>query len=110
MTDTFTWRVHASASGGGDLTVAEAKFGDGYSQEAPQGLNVDVQKWSITVSGFRPEMEAVRDFIVAHAGIAFYWTPPLGVEGLYRCRNYRPSDNGRGYYTVNCEFYQVFAP
>lgn len=110
MTDTFTWQVHANASGGGDLSVAEAKFGDGYSQEVAQGLNVDVQKWNITVSGVRADMEPVRDFIVDHAGISFYWTPPLGVQGLYRCRDYKPNNVGGLYYTISCQFYQVYAP
>ena len=110
MTDTFTWRAHSTASGGGKLNVARAKFGDGYEQAAAQGLNVDVQEWQVTVSGEREDMEVVRDFIVDHAGISFYWTPPLGVEGLYRCDEYSPSNVGRTYFTLSMTFRQVFEP
>lgn len=110
MTDSFDWRVHATASGGAKLNVAKAEFGDGYVQSAPQGLNVSKQQWQVTVSGPRADLEPIRDFIVDHAGIAFYWTPPLGEEGLYQCDDYSPSNLGGLYYTMSMTFYEVFAP
>ncbi len=111
MTDTFTWRVHASASGGGDFMVAEAALGDGYKQSVGLGLNPDVQKWSVTLSGFKADVEPVMAFIRTHAGSPFYWKPPLGVVGLFRCKTYRidPSEGGM-YYKINLEFEQGYAP
>jgi len=110
MTDTFTWRVHATASGGGTLNVAKVKFGDGYQQSAAQGLNVDSQEWEITISGNRVDLEVARDFIVDHAGVSFYWTPPMGVQGLYQCDDYKPVNIAGKYFTLSMKFYQVFAP
>lgn len=113
MTDTFTWRVHATASGGGDLNVAKAQFGDGYAQIAVIGLNPDRQKWDVTVSGFRDDLVGSGkplDFIKEHAGQSFFWTPPLGEEGLYVCNAYRPQDQGGGYFTLALTFEETFAP
>lgn len=111
MTDTFTWKVHATASGGGDFMVAEAKLGDGYIQSVPLGLNPDVQKWSVTVSDYRAALLAgPLAFLRAHPGVAFYWTPPLGVQGKYRCKSYKPTNQGGGYWTLAMEFEQGYSP
>ncbi len=111
MTDTFTWKAHNTLSGGGEFMEAEAKLGDGYVQSVALGLNPDVQKWSITVSGFKTEVQAALDFIRAHAGSPFYWTPPLGVKGLYKCKTYKPdASEGAGYYKLNLEFEQSYSP
>jgi phage-related protein len=107
--DTFSWRVHATASGSAEFVVATAQFGDGYSQRQAIGLNNRKEKWSATVSGWRNEMIPVRDFLRSKQGsIPFYWTPPLGDPGLYVCTRYTPQDQGSGYYTLSMEFEQVF--
>ena len=108
MTDTFNWRVHATASGGGDFMLTESRFGDGYRQSAPFGLNNEEQKWSVTVSG--SIVDEVLAFIRAHKGASFFWTPPKGDQGYYICKRYSPSDQGSGYFTLSLEFEQVFFP
>jgi phage-related protein len=111
MTDTFNWRVHSTASGSGEFTTAKAQFGDGYAQEVPLGLNNEVQKWTITVSDWSAELEAgPLAFLRAHAGMSFFWTPPAGVPGYYKCKRYQLADQGRGYLTLNAEFEQAFMP
>lgn len=111
MTDKFTWRVHATASGAGDFSTAKAQFGDGYAQESAVGLNPEVQKWNVTVSGFKADLTPVMTFIRSHVGIAFFWTPPMGVQGKYKCKRYSgPSDQGSGYFTISFDFEQVFTP
>jgi phage-related protein len=109
MPQTFTWRVHADASGSGTFGVNTAQFGDGYSQRVQKGINNESQLWSVTVAGFKPEVMPVLNFIRAHEGaVAFYWTPPLGERGLYVCGTYTPRDQGGGLYTLTMEFMQVF--
>lgn len=110
MTDTFTWGVTSDASGDGQLSTSEAKFGDGYSQDVALGLNGDMQKWSVTYAGYRTDAQAVLDFIRAHRGVSFFWTPPLGVEGYYKCKTYKPRHEGGGFYTIALEFMQAYAP
>lgn len=111
MTDTFTWRVHSTAAGGGEFTTAKAQFGDGYSQEVALGINNEVQKWNVTVSERASVLrDEALDFIRDHRGLSFLWTPPLGEEGYYRCKKYQASDQGGAYFTLNMEFEQVFEP
>jgi phage-related protein len=110
MTELFDWRVHATASGGGDFTTNDCKFGDGYMQSTVAGLNNEVQKWNVTVEAYRAEMLAgPLAFIRARQGMSFFWTPPLGDQGYYRCKRYSgPTDQGGGLWTLNMEFEQVF--
>ncbi len=108
MTELFTWRVHATAAGGGEFAMFESKFGDGYMQSSPSGLNNEEQKWNVTVSG--EPVDAVLAFIRAKKGQSFLWTPPKGGQGYYQCKRYTPADQGSGYFTLNMEFEQVYFP
>lgn len=110
MTDTFTWRVNMDSSGGGEFAMSTAKFGDGYVQEVPNGINNETQKWSVTVSGKKTLMQTVLAFIRTHKGQSFFWTPPLGVEGYYKCKRYNPVDRGGGWWELNMEFEQSYSP
>jgi phage-related protein len=111
MTDTFNWRVHSTASGGGEIATSKSQFGDGYSQELPLGLNSETQRWTVTVSGYAALIDEVLAFIRAKQGAeSFYWTPPRGAQGYYRCKRYNTSDVGGAYFTLQMEFEQVFTP
>jgi phage-related protein len=110
MTDTFTWRVQSDANGGGEFRTAKAQFGNGYAQEATLGLNPDVQSWNVTVNAYHAEMQTIIDFIRDNAGVSFYWTPPFGVQGYYKCKTYKPQDQGGGLWTLALTFEQAFLP
>lgn len=112
MTDTFTWRVHATASGGGQFAVTKAQMGDGYSQVVAQGLNPHTQKWRITVSAFAEDIKVIRNFLVDHIGESFFWRAPLAdAVNYYRCdEGYEPVDQGGGYFTLNATFYEAPQP
>lgn len=111
MTDTFEFHVLSVSSGQSDFITSEAKFGDGYSQEAEQGINAEQQKWSVVIGPYNvADMQTVIDFLRAHKGISFYWTPPFSDEGYYRMKGYKPSPLGGGMWTLSAEFYQVFGP
>lgn len=111
MTDTFTWRVHTDSSGEGEMTLSRAKFGDGYEQTLPQGLNAEVQKWRVVYSGYGVEAQQVIDFIRSHKGVSFFWKPPLTATPQYfKCSKYGIGDQGGAYYVINLEFEQAFMP
>lgn len=110
MTDTFTYKAQVSTSGNGEFTVSTAKFGDGYSQDVPDGINNETQKWSVQVSGYRTYVQAVLNFIRNHKGMSFFWKPPLGVIGYYACKRYSLGDAGGAYWTVTFEFEEVKRP
>lgn len=111
MTDTFTWKSEATLTGGGEFIVNKAKFGDGYSQRVPDGLNNERQTWSVVVSGYEPYVAAALAFIRAKRGAEkFYWTPPLGERSLWTCSSYTPTLQGSGHFTLTLEFVQEFEP
>ncbi len=44
----------------------EVRFGDGYSQRAPAGLNADLKTYSVTLSVSREEATALESFLAEH--------------------------------------------
>lgn len=110
MTDTFTWRPTNDARGTLKARVSRAKFGDGYSQAVPDGINPISGSWPLTFVGDQAEMQAMVDFLDAHVGVSFFWKPPLRPVGLYQCDAYDPKDEGGAFYTVTATFQQVFSP
>ena len=58
-------------------SVRKVRFGDGYSQRAPAGLNANLKTYSVTISVPRWEATALESFLAEHGGWkAFLWTPP----------------------------------
>ena len=83
MTDTFTWRAETQSNGSGEFAMLTAKFGDGYEQSVPDGINNERQKWSVTVSGYAAYVQAALDFIRAQKGQSFFWKAPRTTEAGY---------------------------
>lgn len=113
MTDTFIW-VPTLTSAGGQTTdrTKYSQFGDGYRQEAPDGINTEINTWQLTFVGKADKIIAIRDFLRAHQGArSFYWAPPLDVPLLWRCRARTPPlPLGGGNYTLSATFDQSFVP
>lgn len=111
MTDTFTWQGQIGAQGTTRLRVRSAQFGDGYSQAVPDGINSIVRSWPLSFSGRSAYVTPIREFLIAKRGAeSFFWTPPLGVQGLYRCGEYALTAHGGNLYTLTATFREVFAP
>lgn len=111
MPDVFGWKAINSTSGQATFRVRRAQFGDGYSQEAANGINNKVQSWPLQFAGSEDEMQAIIDFFDACAGYrSFLWTPPLGKQGLYKVALYTPSPLGGPVYTISATFEEKFAP
>ncbi|MGY6029834.1 phage tail protein [Phytobacter sp. AG2a] len=83
--DTYKWR---SQLGAGAIeysqTIRSAQFGDGYEQVADNGINSTAIKIPMKHTGIETEVNAVRDFLLAHTVKAFIITPPGEAKGLYR--------------------------
>lgn len=113
MTDTFIW-VPLLSSPGGQTTdrTKFIQFGDGYEQEAPDGINTETSTWQLTFIDKADVITAIRDFLRAHQGATpFYWTPPLDVPLLFKCKSRTPpTPLGAGNYTLTATFTQTFAP
>lgn len=109
--ETFTWSVRTEAQGDGSFLVAEAKFGDGYRQTSPDGLNNESQTWIISRVGRSAVVGPILTFLRAHkGGNSFLWTPPLGVAGYYLCKTYSIVAHGNDVHTLSATFEQTFQP
>jgi phage-related protein len=110
-TPTFTWTPTGQPSGAVNFRVRTAQFGDGYSQTVADGINNKVASWPLTFTGMKSDMQAITDFLDERAGWqAFYWTPPAGVQGLYKAATYNISPMGGLVYQLAVTFQQVFSP
>lgn len=111
MTDTFTWKAQVNSAADGEFDVSSSKFGDGYSQEVPNGLNSESQNWSVVIKGRKNEVQPALDFVRSHKGVSFFWTPPLSAaQGYFKCKKYSFSDEGGSYWTLTLNFEQGYAP
>ncbi|MDF4005324.1 phage tail protein [Luteibacter sp. PPL552] len=111
MTETFNWRPIGQPAGQVTFRVLKAQFGDGYSQEAPDGINTKVQSWPMQFQGDEAEVGAIGAFLDRHAGAAgFFWTPPGSVQGIYKVTAYSPAYQGGDVWLISATFEQKFAP
>lgn len=111
MADEFTWCVRTEITGTGTFATRSAQFGDGYQQNASEGLNNESQQWPISMVGRASKVGPALEFIRARKGaVSFLWTPPLGEQGLYLCKTYNITAHGNGVFTLSATFEQTFQP
>jgi len=107
--DEFIWRAQVNTSGGGEFTMFSSKFGDGYSQDIPNGMQNEVQKWSVEVTGDPTYVQAALDFIRDQKGQTFQWKAPRSSGlGYYKCKRYSLNDAGGATWTLRLEFEQGY--
>lgn len=113
MTETFIWKpLRVSPGGQSSFRVKSAKFGGGYEQRAPDGINNESSTWQLSFVGDREKITAIRDFIRRHQGAkSFAWTPPLETSPmLFACKTYTPPTPYETRYQLTATFEQVFSP
>ena len=89
-----------------------AQFGDGYEQASADGINNQIDKWTLVWENANTEdMDAVATFLEAQQGyLPFYWTPPRGNLGsvLWKCKSYTRSNFNSLSDTINAVFERWF--
>lgn len=110
MPDTFTWAPTVDQyAGTATLRVRTAQFGDGYAQALPDGINNRVLSYTLQFVGDSDTITAILAFLDAHTGgTAFYWTPPLREQLLFKCATYSDAIPDNGTYAVTATFTQTF--
>jgi phage-related protein len=110
MAEVFTWRAVNEGRGKVSFRVTETKFGDGYAQTSPDGLNPVSRTWPLTFAGTADEIGEITAFLEAHVGRSFLWKPPLSAQRLFQCRGYEPRDEGGQFYTISTTFVESHQP
>ncbi|MBJ9211190.1 MULTISPECIES: phage tail protein [Citrobacter] len=108
---TFHWAPREGMQSSVSPSVTTIKFGDGYEQRRPTGLNHQLINFQpvfrITSDNSRTALEA---FLAEHGGYkAFLWRPPKYNRTLkVVCREWFVTDNVT-YSDFSCKFEQVIA-
>jgi phage-related protein len=67
------------------LRRKSVRFGDGYVQSAPDGLNFQLRSWALTFARPKDEADAIEAFLLTVAdGSGFDWTDPDGYAARWR--------------------------
>lgn len=108
---TFHWAPGEGMQSSVSPSVTTIKFGDGYEQRRPTGLNHQLINFQpvfrITSDNSRTALEA---FLAEHGGYkAFLWRPPKYNRTIkVVCREWSVTDNVT-YSDFSCKFEQVIA-
>lgn len=63
----------------------EAKFGDGYEQVVPIGVNAFSEMWQLVFDGcLQSDADYIVDFVRAHVGKTFLYSAPNGGQKMWR--------------------------
>ena len=107
----FTWDCLSGTNGTTKFRLLTAQFGDGYAQTAGDGINNVIQSWPLTFAGQPADMMNILAFLTATQGWqGFYWTPPMGVQGLYKVAEIGTMADTGSNYTLTATFVQHFQP
>ncbi|EHZ8148952.1 phage tail protein [Salmonella enterica] len=75
--ETFRWKTEPGMTVESAPQVLTVRFGDGYSQRRPAGLNANLEKYSVRIRAPREDHHSLVGFLSRHGGVkAFLWTPP----------------------------------
>jgi len=92
--------------------ILEAKFGDGYSQRAANGLNAVLEVWNVQATPLKnaSEANAFEAFLRAQGGvIAFQWTTPFNLTALFICKDWQRTPLAAGISSITATFEEVAA-
>ena len=92
--------------------VASQKFGDGYEQRMPDGINSKVETWTLSFS-LRPVTVIlnISEFLDGREGVyPFLWETPEGEVKQFVCKEWNPVYNHYWDNSLTCVFEQDFTP
>lgn len=111
----FDWAESRTSSVSVNARVQETRFGDGYVQAAPDGLNAIDEAWDLVFDGVDDAIaNAIETFLRARGGAEpFDWTPiwasgnaPIKVV----CKGWRRSRAEPGISNLTATFERRFTP
>lgn len=108
---TFTWTPDFGATESFEANVNEAKYGDGYVQRTPIGLNnVDVTREVSFTLRTKAEVDAISTFLESQMGAnPFDWTPPGEATRYYVCKTWKKVRQTDGDCSLTATFERVVA-
>lgn len=109
--EVFNWSPRPNPVGTFKDRTLRVQFGDGYEQEAADGIHAATQSWPLEFVGREAHIRPILEFVKRHAGYrAFFWTPPMGEQGYYKAREVRLRAMGGDMFTLTFTMDQAFKP
>ncbi|RYD28929.1 MAG: phage tail protein [Lysobacteraceae bacterium] len=109
----FTWTPEFGANRTVQPNVNVVKFGDGYENRIPIGVNFKGFTWNLQFENRdAAEATAILQFLDLAGGVdAFDWTPP-GLTKSYRfvCRQWSHTIQRANLYSIQASFERVYEP
>jgi phage-related protein len=111
----FNWVPSPGTMPESSFRTRTARFGDGYEQSAPDGINTVSKRWTVVFENIlTADAKTILDFLEGKKGsTSFTWTPPApwNTEIRVKCREtpnfvFTGPLSGR----LTAVFEQVFAP
>lgn len=89
--------------------ILKVEFGDGYTQEAPDGLNFLLYTFNVNWDAItNAEKAIIKPFIEARGGYqTFLWIDPDGVTRKVKCRTWTFSNIEPGLHSLKATFEEV---
>jgi len=108
--ETFSHLPSTSARKSKAPRVLSVQFGDGYSQRAGDGINLQPQTWSLTFAvRSNTVAAAIELFFETEKGFtSFDWTPPGGSSAKFICREWSRSYDDYDVNSITATFDEVF--
>ena len=109
---TFTFTPSFTASLEEQPIIRRVKFGDGYEQRLPYGLNTQPKKWSLQfLNRTDTERNNILTFLRARgAAESFDWTDPNSYAGKWICAQWNLSQVSCNFNNITATFEEVFEP
>jgi len=110
MPTLFTWNPDRGASTKSKPRVLQARFGDGYGQRAPDGLNSNNKTWTLAfVNRSSTEGNAILAFFDSRLGVTSFLYSPIGDTNQYLvvCTEWTSSVTTPGIVSIHAKFEEV---
>lgn len=106
--DTFTYVPDYSAQVSVEPRVSKISYGDGYESRWTDGLNTNLEKWSLQFKCDPTRAKEIYQWLKAKGGVyAFAWTTTDGDTLAFVCPNVSKTHDSIGWQTVSATFTQV---
>lgn len=109
---TFTWTPTNGARQQTSPRVRRVRFGDGYEQRQPDGINTKGETWSLAFAGLTDaEADEIDTFLAARNAVeAFDWVTPAGDAIKAVCDDWGRDFAQYDMNTISATFRRVYEP
>lgn len=89
--------------------IKRASFGDGYSQQAPDGINYNLYTWNLSWDVLTSdEKTTIENFLINQKGyITFEWTDPSSTVYKVKCPSWTVTNFEPSLYKITATFKQA---